>query len=86
MKFERLADANLVNKLYKPTRLQKELEYFMSLEEPIMYVTGHTGYSSFSSMRSSYMRAIGRLGMPIQLRNIGDRTYFIRTDLTSKLD
>lgn len=86
MKFEKLTNTNLVNKLYRPTKLQKTLEYFMSLEEPVMYVTDHPGYSSFRSMRSSFMTAIRRLGFPIYLRQLEGRMYFIRTDMGNLLD
>lgn len=78
MKFEPV-NPEIVNKLYRRTKLQIILDRFMSSEEPAVHCILRPGeYSSLNSAQSTYCKAIKRLGYPIMVRVIAGEMYLVK--------
>lgn len=78
MKFESVRQ-EVVNKLYRRTKLQIILDRFMSSEEPAVHCILRPGeYSSLNSAQSTYCKAIKRLGYPIMVRVIAGEMYLVK--------
>lgn len=84
MRFESVP-SEIVNKLYKPTKLQKILDEFMSSDAPAVRCVMAPGeYSNASSAQSSYHTAIKRLGYPIAARVLNGDMYLIKISSDKK--
>lgn len=78
MKLERI-NLEIVNKLYKSTKLQTVLDEFMASDAIAVRCVFEPGeYSSTASAQSSYRNAIRRLGYPIAARVLKGDMYLIK--------
>lgn len=84
MRFESVP-SEIVNKLYKPTKLQKILDEFMSSDAlAVRCVMAPGEYSNASSAQSSYHTAIKRLHYPIAARVLNGDMYLIKISSAKK--
>lgn len=84
MRFESVSD-ELVNKLYRPTKLQIVLDEFTQSNDLAVRLVIHPGeYANLRSAQSSYMRAIRRLHYPIAVRTLNGGLYLIKVLPESK--
>nr|DAE38827.1 MAG TPA: hypothetical protein [Caudoviricetes sp.] len=70
-----------VNKLYKPTKLQKIFELFIEsgdLATRYDFIPGE--YSDIKSAQTSLSAGVKRYGYPIKIRVINNQIYLIRID------
>lgn len=80
MKFEKV-NPDIVNKLFRATKLQRSLEEFLNSGETAMKcVFAEDEYSNLKSAQSSYRAAIRRLGYPIAARTMNGSLYLIHLD------
>lgn len=84
MKFESVP-SEIVNKLYKPTKLQTILYEFMRSDAlAVRCVMAPGEYANASSAQSSYAAAIKRLGYPIAARVLNGDMYLIKISPVKK--
>lgn len=84
MKFESVSPS-IVNKLYKPTKLQTILDEFMRSDDlAVRCVMAPGEYANTSSAQSSYHVAIKRLGYPIAARVLNGDMYLIKISSAKK--
>ena len=84
MKFESVP-SEIVNKLYKPTKLQTILDEFMRSDAlAVRCVMAPGEYANASSAQSSYHVAIKRLGYPIAARVLNGDMYLIKISSAKK--
>lgn len=84
MRFESVP-SEIVNKLYKPTKLQKILDEFMRSDAlAVRCVMAPGEYANASSAQSSYHVAIKRLGYPIAARVLNGDMYLIKISSAKK--
>lgn len=78
MKFESVSQ-EVVNKLYKSTKLQTILDAFMRSDDLAVHCVMAPGeYSSANSAQSSYRTAIKRLHYPVAARVLNGDLYLIK--------
>ncbi len=78
MKFQPV-NKSLINRLYKPTKLQAILDDFMeSPHSAVECVFSEGEYVSVYSAQSSYGRAIRRLGLPVTARVVRGHLYLVK--------
>lgn len=75
-------DADVVNKLWKRTKVQKFLEEFMASGAQAVRCVYQPGeYASAYSAQATYNRAIKRLGIPVFAKVYQGEMFLIRTTL-----
>ena len=78
MRLEKVSP-EVVNKLYKKTKLQQVLEEFMESDDLAVHVTLLPGeYKKASSAQSSFYRAIQRLRYPVVARVLHKELYLLK--------
>lgn len=80
MCFEKVTP-DVVNKLYRQTKLQKVIEEFISSDELAVRIPIKPGeYASVRSAQSSYCSSIRRFNFPVSARTLNGNLYLIRSD------
>lgn len=80
MKLERIPE-NAINKLFRPTKLQKILEEFMNMPDKAVHCILEDGeYANVKSAHSSYNIAIKCMKLPIKVRTLDGELYLIKLD------
>lgn len=84
MKFESVSPS-IVNKLYKPTKLQTVLDEFMRRDDLcVRCVLAPGEYANTDSAQASYYNAVKRLHYPIAVRIINGDMYLIKINPIKK--
>ena len=80
MKLEKVTDSTLVNKMFRPTRLQSILHEFMEQDDLIMKLTFAPGkYKSPHTAQNSLRVCANNLRLPITVRVLNGEVYLIKT-------
>lgn len=78
MRIEKVSP-EVVNKLYKKTKLQQVLEEFMESDDLVVHIALLPGeYKNASSAQSSFYKAIQRLRYPVVARVLHKELYLLK--------
>lgn len=68
-----------LNRLFKPTKLLRELDAFIRSDMPAAELEFAPGeYKSIKSAYGAYHAAAARYKLPVKVRNIGGKVFLIR--------
>jgi hypothetical protein len=78
------ADSATVNKLFRPSKLQRILDQFMHSDDIcVRLVFTPEEYTSVRSAQNSYHNAIRRYQLPMVARVLNGQLYLIKTTTTT---
>lgn len=81
MTHEKITDPNIINKLYRPCKVQKHVIAFHESEDDVWRLKFASGeYHSTRAAQTSYSHAIKTLGFSMKARILDGELYLIKTE------